>query len=170
MDGSSDVGPYYSRCIFPLLYGWSVAIFCIYVHIVCNTKWSRYFSIVVYITGNKYHYVVLSALFSSFAVFCRQTNIILSVLNPALILLLRVCFFISDSYFSSMDWFGRVRNLRSLEHKSFIYSHWFSPNSNSFFVSQFHTSLYSFHSYYSSWRTDFRWYWAIANIIPCHSI
>ena len=47
----------------------------------------------VFIEGNKYQYVVLSALFSFFAVFCRQTNIILSVLNPALILLLRVCFF-----------------------------------------------------------------------------
>ncbi|CBK23044.2 uncharacterized protein [Blastocystis hominis] len=39
--------------------------------------------------GNKYGFIILSALFSSFAVFCRQTNIILSVLNPALILLLR---------------------------------------------------------------------------------
>ena len=34
----------------------------------------------------------MSALFSTLAVFCRQTNIILSVLNPALILLLRVFF------------------------------------------------------------------------------
>ena len=93
MDGSSDVGPYYSRCVFPILHGWSIAVFCIYVHIVCNTKWSRYFSMFVFIEGNKYQYVVLSALFSFFAVFCRQTNIILSVLNPALILLLRVCFF-----------------------------------------------------------------------------
>ena len=38
MDGSSDVGPYYSRCVFPILHGWSVSVFCIYVHIVCNTK------------------------------------------------------------------------------------------------------------------------------------
>ena len=93
VDDSSDVGPYDSRCVFPILHGWSIAVFRIHIDIICNPEWSRYFSYHVFMLGNKYGFIILSALFSSFAVFCRQTNIILSVLNPALILLLRVCFF-----------------------------------------------------------------------------
>lgn len=47
--------------------------------------------------GNRYSCVVFSALFTFLAISVRQTNIILTVLNPAIILMLRVVHFPSLS-------------------------------------------------------------------------
>lgn len=49
--------------------------------------------------GNRYGYVVFSALFTLLAISVRQTNVILTILNPATILMLRVmhCCFLSSS-------------------------------------------------------------------------
>lgn len=78
--------------------------------------------------GYQCSYVYLSALFTLLAIFVRQTNIILTVLNPAIILLLRV---LSFFYFflSSMAYYIRMTNSFLLLPNYSIFSPYFSRSS-----------------------------------------
>lgn len=110
----------------------------------------------------RYGYVLLSAALSVCAVLCRQTNIILAVLNPALILLLRVehCMGVNRS----MDWFVVARNLKEWELKSFTFSRCLCLNCISFSGWPFLILFCSSHSFYFSSEMGIQSCWEIVRI------
>ena len=110
----------------------------------------------------RYGYVLLSAVLSACAVLCRQTNIVLSVLNPALILLLRVEHRMSVN--RSMAWFVVARNLKEWALKSSTFSRcsclsWISSSGW-----QLPTSFCSSRSSCFSSEMDIQSFWGIVRI------
>ena len=116
----------------------------------------------------RYGYVLLSAALSVCAVLCRQTNIVLAVLNPALILLLRVgdCMGVNRS----MDWFVVARNLKEWGLKSFTFSRCLCLSCISFSGWPFLILLCSSHSFYFSLEMGIQSCWEIVRITRFRSI